>query len=116
VTVTVVPCAVPEVSPLLWAAGTKDTLKWPATENATSYRLYRGIAPDLPNLLTSDTDSCVRFEGSGTDTGPVITESPAAVKGRLYWYLVDGLSGSNEGPAGNATDGARIVDSSGACP
>jgi len=81
-----------------------------------SYRLYRGTLADLPALVTSAADACVRLEGSGASTGPVLNETPEAVAGRLYWYLVNGVNGSQEGPAGNATTGPRIVNPTGLCP
>jgi hypothetical protein len=115
VTVTLEPCAVSEVSPLVWPAGPKDTLSWPATLNATSYRVYRGVASDLPDLLGSADDSCLRFEGPATSTGPALTEIPEIEAGALYWYLVVGLSGPSEGSAGNATAGPRIVNPTGPC-
>lgn len=114
VTVTVEPCAVDEVSPLIWDAGSKDTLSWPVTVNAAVYRVYRGEPADLPALLDGSPDACLRFEGAATTTGPVLTETPAEAS--FYWYLVVGVSGPNEGPAGNATAGPRIVNSTGACP
>lgn len=113
---TVAPCAVNEVESLRWESGTKNTLIWAEAQNASAYRLYRGAAAELPQLLTPAIDSCVRFEGAVTSTGPVLLESPAAISGRVYWYLVVGANGSNLGPAGNATAGPRIVNSSGACP
>ena len=116
VTVTVVPCAINEVGGLNWTAGGTSTLAWSTVPNATSYRLYRGIAADLPKVLTSDVDSCIRFEGTGTSTGPIHLESPASVSGRLYWYIVDGVDGPTEGPAGNATASPRILNASGPCP
>lgn len=116
VTVTVTPCAIQEVDQLVWQAGGKSTLVWGASSGAASYRLYRGASVDLPALLTSTVDSCVRFEGSATSTGPILDESPASIAGRLYWYLVDGLNGTVEGPAGNATAGPRLVNPSGICP
>ena len=43
-----------------------------------------------------------------------VTEIPAA--GELFWYLVRAGSGGGLGPAGSATAGPRIQDSTGACP
>ncbi len=90
----------------------KGTTTWPANPGATSYRLYRGGAAELPALLTAAADSCLRY--AGTATSAPAPESPAA--GGLYWYLVTGLNGTLEGPAGSATAGPRIVNSAGACP
>lgn len=116
VTITVVPCAINEIDSLRWASGTKDTLLWGSQENATDYRLYRGQLGDLPQLLNASLDSCVRFEGPDTTTGPVLAESPAVVSGRLYWYLVNGVNGMTEGSSGYATSGPRIINASGPCP
>ena len=33
-----------------------------------------------------------------------------------YWHLVVGSDGTYEGPAGEATFGARLVNATGACP
>ena len=83
---------------------------WPALTGATGYKLYRGIQSGLPNLLTADNDSCLRYEGSTTsvDLSP---DDPSSETGRLYWYIVTGTNGSGEGPSGNG----RIVNSSGVC-
>ena len=95
-------------------AGSKDNLAWPSTVNATGYRVYRGVAADLPNLLNTSTDSCTRFEGAGTSSGPILTEVPAA--GAFYWYLTIGVRGPVDGAAGSATAGPRIVNAAGVCP
>jgi hypothetical protein len=113
-TTQVEPCAIAEVSPLTWAAGSKDTLAWPPTADATAYRLYRGVPADLPHLLDASLDSCVRFEGAASTTGPVLTEVPPG--GSFYWYLATGVRGTVEGSAGEATDGPRVVNAAGACP
>jgi hypothetical protein len=60
------------------------------------YRVYRGVAADLPKLLDASDDSCVRFEGTGTATGPVVAEIPAA--GSFYWYLAIGVRGPLSAP------------------
>lgn len=92
----------------------KNTMSWPSNSLATGYNLYRGIPADLPKLLTSDIDSCVRYSGSSTSA--TIADDPTWVAGGFYWYLVTGTNANGEGPAGNATAGARIINSSGACP
>jgi len=56
----------------------------------------------------------VRFDGSATSTGPVLTEIPPA--GSFYWYLTIGVRSSVIGEAGNATAGPRVVDAAGTCP
>ncbi len=114
-TVTVEPVVTSEASPTNWTGASKDALSWPAVANATSYRVYRGVESELPNLLDSSTDSCLRLETSMTATDPVLTENPAD-PGGLYWYLVVGVACGGDGPAGDATAGPRIVNSGGACP
>jgi hypothetical protein len=93
----------------------KTTQTWPANAAATSYSLYRGIQSDLPQLLNSSTDSCTKYTGAATGTA-TITEDPTGIAGGFYWYLVTGSNTGGEGPAGNATAGARTVNSSGTCP
>ena len=93
----------------------KTTQTWPASAAATSYTLYRGIQADLPQLLNSSTDSCTKYTGAANSTVN-ITEDPTTITGRFYWYLVTGSNTGGEGPAGNATAGARTVNSNGGCP
>ncbi|MBP7149089.1 MAG: proprotein convertase P-domain-containing protein [Acidobacteria bacterium] len=95
-----------------WAG--KDGQTWDPVPGATSYYLYRGVAGDLPDLLTDATDSCLRLDTPDTFSGPVLTETPAA--GGLYWYIVCAANSEGVGPAGDATDGPRVLNSSGACP
>jgi hypothetical protein len=93
----------------------KNTQTWPGDSSAASYRLYRGVKAGLPNLLSANVDSCLRYEGSSTST--TISDDPTSLgAGDFYWYLVVGVQGPAEGPAGNATAGARIVNSTGTCP
>jgi hypothetical protein len=95
------------------------SLTWPVNSSATSgYKLYRGDQSGLANLLTSATDSCLRFTGANqsANTASGLSEDPVSASGRFYWYLVTGLDLFGEGSAGNATAGPRIVNSSGACP
>jgi hypothetical protein len=113
-TTMVEPCAIGEIDALAWADGSKDTLTWSAAANADGYRVYRGVAADLPNLLNSAIDSCVRFEGAATTTGPVLTEIPPV--DTLYWYLTIGVRGPAVGAPGDASSGPRMIDSSGSCP
>jgi hypothetical protein len=103
-----------EVPNVVWAS--KTELTWSAAPGATSHRVLRGILGDLAKLLTVLDDSCERFSGSATTTGPVLTEDPAGATGGLYWYLVVGSNGTYEGPAGQATAGDRIANAPGACP
>ena len=92
----------------------KDTPTWLAVDDATSYTLYRGVPADLPKLLNAQTDSCTVY--SGPATSAVDASSPVSVTGRYYWYLVTASNANGEGPAGNATSGARTVNSGGTCP
>lgn len=92
----------------------KNTHQWPASAAATSYRLYRGAASDLPNLLNGGTDSCLAYSGSATSA--TADADPASETGRLHWFLVTGVNGYGEGSAGDATGGTRIVNAGGGCP
>lgn len=93
----------------------KITQSWPSEPTATGgYRLYRGIISQLPSLLTTDQDSCLKYEGTDTSVD-LSADDPSAVEGRLYWYLVTAYNGAGEGPAGNGTAGSRIVNSTGTC-
>ncbi len=124
--VTIASCAVPpEVAPgdtpataQAWTSTTAHA--WPAEAAATSgYILYRGTQADLPNLVDTNLDSCVRYTGSAT-TVDTLSEDPAAVPGRFYWYLVTGSNATGEGSAGSHTAlGAaqdRVVNANPACP
>jgi alpha-tubulin suppressor-like RCC1 family protein len=91
----------------------KDTQTWPADSLASSYNLYRGTPSQLPALLTTSNDSCLRY-GNITTTSATTSENPSS--GSFFWYLVTGVNVAGEGSAGNATAGARIVNSSGTCP
>ena len=92
----------------------KTTMGWPAVSGATYYTVYRGVLADLPNLLTGADDSCTLYTGPFT----TVTDAsdPYLVPGHLYWYLVTAGNDAGEGPAGNATAGPRIVNSTGSCP
>jgi len=110
----------PEIGPgttqataLSWTG--KTAQDWPSDPKATSYTLYRGVQAVLPALLTATVDSCTRYTGA-TNGASALTEDPSVVAGRFYWYLVTGSNGGGEGPAGNATGAARIVNPSDACP
>ncbi len=100
-------------SALAWTG--KTTVAWPMNLQATSYTLYRGIKAGLPKLLDGEVDSCTRYTGAANSTN-TITEDPTGVTGRFFWYLVTGTNDGGEGTAGNATAGARVVNSSGICP
>jgi hypothetical protein len=119
VTAAVVVCQPPETAGgatfLNWTD--KTTLTWPTNAQAIGgYRLYRGTPAQLPSLLSASVDSCLRFTGvnqTATTAAGLIDSPPAA---GFLWYLVTGINAVGEGTAGNATAGARIVNSSGACP
>ena len=107
--------ALPTGEPIQQVWVGKTGQQWEPIAGATSYHMYRGVAADLPKLLTADPESCARLTTSAPTTGPVLTESPAA--GGLYWYLVRAANIAGEGPAGSANPGGpRNQSSSGACP
>ena len=108
------PSAIAEVGALTWPG--KNELSWPATAGASQYRVLRGVRGDLGKLLDQSEDSCERAVVTASGTGPILTEDPVAVASRLYWYLVVGINGPVEGPAGDATAGPRLANASGACP
>ena len=93
----------------------KNTQGWPAVSGATWYNVYRGILAQLPNLVTSGTDSCMKaFHTSATSVA--CSENPSGEAGKLYWYLVTAGNAIGEGTAGSATAGLRTLNSSGTCP
>jgi hypothetical protein len=96
----------------------KTTMTWAVNATATSgYRLYRGVAADLPRLLTGAGNACLRFTGADQNANSAagLVDDPSAAGG-LYWYLVVGDNLFGEGPAGNATAGPRLINSGGNCP
>ena len=78
-----------------------------------SGRIYRGDRSTLPLLLNASADSCHAGAWYGQETtGPgALTNTPAP--GELFWYLVVGENCDGEGPAGDATVAARVLDSMG---
>ncbi|MBN2383621.1 hypothetical protein JXQ70_12145 [bacterium] len=105
----------PEITPVSWSG--KETLTWTEETTATNgYILYRGLRADLAELLTSNTDFCIRWTGSSSSetSATGLTETGPAED--CYYYLVTGVSGVGEGTAGAATAGERQVDDTGACP
>ncbi|HPR65140.1 MAG TPA: hypothetical protein PK014_13080 [Thermoanaerobaculia bacterium] len=100
---------------LLWSIGTSDTLVWAPAGAASSYRIYRGVRDDLPKLLTTEVDSCLRYEGSELWLEG-LSENPSDQSEPFYWYLVTGLNDLGEGPAGTSYLGARIMNYSTNCP
>jgi len=91
----------------------KNTHQWPPSASATSYKLYRGVAAGLPELLNGLTDSCLAYAGSATSV-PADAD-PSSETGRFFWFLVTGVNGFGEGTAGQATSGARTVNAGGGC-
>jgi hypothetical protein len=91
----------------------KPSMEWSAVPGATNYHLYRGGGADLPRLLDTTPDSCLRLTTSAPSSGSSLTEEPAA--GSLHWYLVRAENENGMGTAGNATAGPRVQDSSGSC-
>jgi hypothetical protein len=106
----------PALSPvaLSWGPVGKDGLQWDSIPGAAFYNVYRGVPSDLPNLLSAAPDSCLRTTTTTTATGDILTEVPPDES--FFWYLVRAGNGAGEGPAGDATAGPRIQDSSGQCP
>jgi C1A family cysteine protease len=93
----------------------KETLNWPLAGGATEYKVYRiNSIAELPDLLNNNYDSCTRYEGSLLSIK--ITDDPSLATDKIYFYLVTATNGTIEGPAGNATSGERIVNSTGNCP
>lgn len=90
------------------------TLVWGADPAATSYGVRRGTLADLAALTGPANDSCRRWDGAATSTGPVVTEVPAS--GAMYWYLVVGVNAYGEGSAGRNAFGMRSQQSAGLCP
>ncbi len=91
----------------------RDAAQWTSAPLATEYRLYRGTDIDMPKVLTADVDSCRRAATAGLSTGGIV-ENPSVSS--FWWWLVRAANTAGEGPAGAATAGPRIHDSSGACP
>ena len=84
-----------------------------AAANASFYNVYQGTGSSMPNLLNGNLDSCLRGSTTGLSFGG-LSDSPPS--GTTWWYLVTGANGHSEGPAGNATSGPEILNSSGGCP
>jgi hypothetical protein len=105
---------------LKWIAGTTDSLEWGENAAADHYHLYRGTQGGLPDLLTGNTESCLRMDDITDENCVGLTETPAG--GSFFWYLVTGWNTAGEGSAGNSSDSAcgsppcvRSVDSFGPC-
>lgn len=95
-----------------WGAD-KATHSWPANSQATTgYKVLRGTPSQLPDLLTGNTDHCVKWTGTALSCTLNDTPNP----GSFYWYLVLGTSAGGDGHPGSATAGIRSVQSTGSCP
>ena len=101
-----------EVTGLSWCAGSTTCVQWTATPTASSYQLVRGDQAGLPALLGAGVDSCNRLVVT-SPTASGLGEVPPP--GGLFWYLVTAGRVCGQGPAGDATAGARTVNSSGNC-
>jgi hypothetical protein len=88
---------------------------WPSTPTATGYRLWKGFLVDLPNLITAGTDFCEKDEGALLSQDCTLDDASIAA-GRCFYYLVTAYNGGGQGPAGNATAGARVLNTAGICP
>jgi len=75
--------------------------------------VYQGTGSSLPNLLNGSNDSCLKGTTPNLSMGGLSSSPPA---GTTWWYLVTGGNGHAEGPAGNATAGPEVINSSGGCP
>jgi hypothetical protein len=97
---------------LEWTSETD--IRWPSDPLAATYTLYRGTRSQLPALLSGTDDSCTRYSGSSLSLSSVTEVNAAA--GDFYWYIVTGTNGGGcQGPAGSATAGQRVVNSTGPC-
>lgn len=90
-----------------------ESVVWHPALGATLYRFYRGTKADLPKLLDANIDSCLLDEGVDTSSYTPVEIPPP---GQFFWYLAVGVNGSTVGSAGDATSGARVLNSSGDCP
>ncbi|MBN2383485.1 hypothetical protein JXQ70_11430, partial [bacterium] len=105
----------PEITPLDWS-GT-EAITWTEEATATSgYVLYRGVLANLANLLTTDTDFCIRWTGSSSSDTSATGLTETATVGDCYYFLVVGVNGNGNGTAGYATAGERQVNDTGVCP
>jgi len=100
-----------EVAYLSWSS--VDSLDWTPVLGATTYSVYRGIDVDLPNIATSDPDSCTRALTTLTSSSG-LTEIPEEL--RFVWWLVRAANSAGEGSEGSGSMGPRIQNNSGVCP
>ena len=97
---------------------TSQVMGWNSESTATGYRVYRGTKGQLPELLLNiNQDFCTRYDGTDLSLD-VTSDNPVAIDGtnRVVYYLIVAYNGSGEGPAGNATAGPRVVNTTGSCP
>ncbi len=94
---------------LIWSED-KAAINWPAVSGVTSYKVYRGTKSTLPDLLTTELDSCLRYQGTNTSVD-LSSDNPSSDADKMYWYLIVGSNSSGDGPAGNG----RIINSGGSC-
>ncbi len=92
-----------------------DVYSWDAVIGADGYRLYRGTLADLPNLMNSTDDGCLRYQGTATSFD-CSSDDPGLLTDRLYWYIVTAYTGACEGTAGEGTGFTRVLSSSETCP
>ncbi len=104
-----------EVSNVSPCSGSRDCFAWTPVPEATHYRVYRGDPSSLPGLLDESADACFRLAPLDPTTGPDLLEP--GPHGAFFWYLVTAVAGAEEeGPAGNASAGPRVLDPQGDCP
>jgi len=97
-----------------WSADKRTTGWQAASGTVTGYRLYKGLPVDLPKLLNSTADACLRYQGTNL-TYTLSDANDAVAGGTFLWYLVTAYNGAGPSPAGNATAGARDLTSTGTC-
>jgi subtilisin-like proprotein convertase family protein len=101
------------VNDLQWMPDSTTGLEWVETPGAKFYNVYRGVGSDLTSLMDDGTDSCHEVVTMSSSTGEVLLDLPAP--GAMYWYLIRAATAGGEGPAGDASSGARVQNSSGPC-
>jgi subtilisin-like proprotein convertase family protein len=103
-----------EQTGVVWSG--PSTLSWNLDPAATAgYTVNRGTGPDLPALMDSAIDSCVRYGGAAPADRAVDLSADDPPPGGLYWYLVTGWNAFGQGTAGSGTAGPRIMNDGGAC-
>lgn len=111
-------CVPPEVAPgdtyetaQTWSGGVQA---WPAADRATEYTLYRLVAGELVNLVSSLDEGCRRELGNVT-SWDCDADDPAEDAGRIYYYLITASNEIGEGLAGDGTGFTRDLHSSAEC-